>query len=107
MYLPIVEKRPINAILRFQVILGTDGGSKLFFRYDGSPDVQKWDAALPFVAENFSPVYRSGSCFLATQVMADRDRNRLMVLETNFPDFTQNIVGCGIVHNVRVLEGCF
>ncbi|CAI6344495.1 unnamed protein product [Macrosiphum euphorbiae] len=89
------------------VILGTDGGSKLFFRYDGSPDVQKWDAALPFVAENFSPVYRSGSCFLATQVMADRDRNRLMVLETNFPDFAQNIVGCGIVHNVRVLEGCF
>ncbi|XP_060851316.1 protein yellow-like [Rhopalosiphum padi] len=89
------------------VFLGTDGGTKLLFRYDASPDVQSWDTALPFTAANISPVYRSGSCFLATQVMVDQDRNRLMVLESNFPDFIQNTVGCGIVHNVRVLEGCF
>ncbi|KAE9542607.1 hypothetical protein AGLY_002518 [Aphis glycines] len=89
------------------VILGTDGGTKVFFRYDASPDVQSWDATRPFAVENFSPVYRSDPCFLATQVMIDRDRNRLMVLESNFPDFAQNTVGCGIVHNVRVLEGCF
>jgi hypothetical protein len=100
-------KNIINNTLRFQVFLGTDGGTKLFFRYDASPDVQSWDTALPFTAANISPVYRSGSCFLATQVMVDRDRNRLMVLESNFPDFIQNTVGCGIVHNVRVLEGCF
>ncbi|XP_015368103.1 PREDICTED: uncharacterized protein LOC107164701 [Diuraphis noxia] len=89
------------------VILGTDGGTKVFFRFDGSPDVQSWDSTRPFSVENFSSVYRSGPCFLSTQVMADRDRNRLLVLETNFPDFAQNNVGCGIVHNVRVLEGCF
>lgn len=47
------------------MILGTGAGSKPFFRYDGSPDVQKWDVALSLVAENFSPVYRSGFCFLA------------------------------------------
>ncbi|XP_027849763.2 protein yellow-like isoform X2 [Aphis gossypii] len=89
------------------VILGTDGGTKVFFRYDASPDVQSWDATRPFAVENFSPVYRSDPCFLATQVMIDRDRNRLLVLESNFPDFAQNTVGCGIVHNVRMLEGCF
>ncbi|KAL4131674.1 hypothetical protein QTP88_008953 [Uroleucon formosanum] len=83
------------------VILGTGAGSKLFFRYDGSPDVQKWEAALSLVVENFSPSIGLGPASWPTQVMADRDRNRLMVVKTNFPDFAKNIVGCGIVHNVQ------
>lgn len=89
------------------MILGTDGGTAVFFRYEAQPEVYRWDAAKPFVADNFVPVYKSGACFLCTDVMADRARDRLMVLETNFPDFANNTVGCGIVHNVRVLEGCF
>lgn len=88
------------------MILGTNGGTALFFRYEGSPEVYTWDATKPFAVDNFVPVYRSGPCFLATHVMADRCRNRLMVLETNFTDFVQNTVGCGIVHNVRELHGC-
>lgn len=89
------------------MIVGTDGGTALFFRYEGSAVVYRWDATKPFAAVNFVPVYESETCFLVTQVMPDRFRNRLLVLETNFPDYAQNTVGCGIVHNVRVLEGCF
>lgn len=87
--------------------MGTDGGTAVFFRYEAAPEVYRWDAAKPFVVENFALVYRSASCFLATQLMVDADRNRLLVLESNFPDFVQDLLGCGIVHNVRVLEGCF
>lgn len=89
------------------MILGTDGGTLVFFRYEASTQVYSWDATTPFVADNFVPVYKSKDCFLVTQVMADRCRNQLLVLESNFPDFAQNTVGCGIVQNVRVLEGCF
>lgn len=93
-------------VILFQVILGVDGGTSMFFRYGGASDIYKWDVGKPFNSDNFVLVYRPDSCLLATQVMVDYERNRMMVLESNFPDFTNNNVGCGIMQTIRALDGC-
>ncbi|XP_076622237.1 L-dopachrome tautomerase yellow-g2 [Colletes latitarsis] len=80
---------------RKMVLLGTDNGSALFFRYEGEADVYRWDASTSFDSRNFQLVYTSQECSLATHVLADYKRNRMRVLESNFPDYMQGTVGCG------------
>lgn len=77
------------------VILGTDNGSALFFRYEGESEVYRWDCITPFVPANFQPVYKSTECSLATHISPDYKRGRMRVLESNFPDYMQGTVGCG------------
>lgn len=88
------------------VILGTDLGSAIFFRYEGQSEVYRWDTNVCFKKENFTLVYKSPSCLLATQAMADLRRQRIRILESNFPDFIQNTVGCGAVQQINVIGGC-
>ncbi|XP_076248659.1 L-dopachrome tautomerase yellow-g2 [Calliopsis andreniformis] len=81
---------------RKMVILGTDNGSALFFRYEGEADVYRWDSSTgPFDSRYFQVVYSSPECALATHVVADYKRARMRVLESNFPDYMQGTVGCG------------
>nr|XP_033340390.1 protein yellow [Megalopta genalis] len=80
---------------RKMVLLGTDNGSAIFFRYEGESDVYRWDASNPFVPKMFQLVYTSPECNLATHVAADYHRGRMRVLESNFPDYMQGTVGCG------------
>jgi hypothetical protein len=87
------------------VFLGTDLGAALFFRFEGHPEVYRWDANTPFCKDNFQVVYKSPNCLLATQAMADLRRQRIRVLESNFPDFIQNTVGCGAVQQVNLMSG--
>lgn len=86
------------------VILGTDNGSALFFRYEGESDVYRWDSTSgPFECRYFQVVYSSPECSLATHVVADYGRSRMRVLESNFPDFMQATVGCGANQALRIM----
>ncbi|KAK9299375.1 hypothetical protein QLX08_007612 [Tetragonisca angustula] len=85
------------------VLLGTDNGSALFFRYEGEPDVYRWDATNPFVTRCFDQVYTSADCSLVTHVVADYARARIRVLESNFPDYMQGSVGCGATQALSVM----
>ena len=87
------------------VIIGTDLGSALFFRYEGKPEVYRWDVNTAFRPEHFVVVYRSQNCMLATSAFADLKRQRIRVLESNFPDYIQNTVGCGAVQQINVIGG--
>lgn len=88
------------------IILGTDLGSAIFFRYEGQPEVYRWDTNTPLVQENFVVVYKSPKCMLATCVCSDLKKQKIRVLESNFPDYIQNTVGCGAAQIINVIGGC-
>lgn len=87
------------------VILGTDSGAALFFRYEGRSEIYRWDSAHCFKPENFQLVYQGGECELPTQVLVDYRIKRMRVLESNFPDFIQGTVGCGANQALVVMQG--
>lgn len=89
------------------VILGTDGGCAIFFRYEGQSEVYRWDTNTSFKSSNFVSVYRSPTCFLSTHVIVDFRRNTMRVLESNFPDYIHGRVGCGAYQQISPMEGCF
>jgi len=86
------------------VLLGSDAGAGLFFRYHGRPEVYKWDTTTKFVSENFRKVYNGQKFRLATSVSPDFQKKRMVVLESNFPDFVDGCVGCGVSHTISVLS---
>ncbi|KAH0954911.1 hypothetical protein HN011_011617 [Eciton burchellii] len=85
------------------IILGTDNGDALFFRYESDSEIYRWDSKTAFVPANFQVVYKSTECALATQVLADYKRGRMRVLESNFPDYMQGTVGCGVNHALNFM----
>ncbi|XP_037939124.1 protein yellow [Teleopsis dalmanni] len=89
------------------VIIGTDNGSAIFFRNEGDAEVFRWDTNSTFTETNFKPVYRSPTCQLATHAVPDYKRNTMRVLQSNFPDFMQNRVGCGAIQQLAVMQGCW
>lgn len=89
------------------VIIGTDNGSAIFFRYEGQAEVFRWDVDSSFEEANFRAVYRCQTCQLATHAVADYKRGTMRVLESNFPDFMHNTVGCGAVQQLTVMKGCW
>ncbi|EFN80992.1 protein yellow [Harpegnathos saltator] len=88
---------------RRMIILGTDNGSALFFRYEGESDVYRWDSTTPFISASFQVVYKSDDCNLVTHVVADYKRGRMRVLESNFADYMQGTVGCGANHALNLI----
>ncbi|XP_022205647.1 major royal jelly protein 3 isoform X2 [Nilaparvata lugens] len=88
------------------IILGTDNGAAIFFRYEGLGDVYRWDANTCFHSNNFVAVHRTcESCLLATHVAADYRRDQMRLLESNFPDFLKGCVGCGAYQTITTIEG--
>ncbi|KAI4502044.1 hypothetical protein M0802_002726 [Mischocyttarus mexicanus] len=85
------------------VILGTDNGNALFFRFEGEAVVQRWDTSTPFQSDNFQKVYNSAPCSLATHVIPDYMRNSMRVLESNFPDYIEGTVGCGANQALNIM----
>ncbi|XP_060521908.1 major royal jelly protein 2 [Cylas formicarius] len=83
------------------VVLGTDGGSAVFFRPEGEQEVYRWDTNEPFALGK--PVYVSPPCHLATHVVPDYLRRKMRVLQSNFPDYIQNTVGCGASQLVSLM----
>lgn len=87
------------------VILGTDLGSAVFFRYEGKSEVYRWDTKFTFKPKDAILVYKSPSCYFSTHVIPDQKRERMRVLESNFPDFIQNTVGCGASQRINLMDG--
>lgn len=85
------------------IILGTDNGNALFFRYEGDSEVYRWDSTTSFQPANFHVVYNSQECALATHIVPDYKRGRMRVLESNFPDYMQDTVGCGANHALNLM----
>ncbi|XP_043289281.1 protein yellow-like [Venturia canescens] len=85
------------------VFLGTDGGSVMYFRYEGDSAVYRWDTNHSFDLENFEKVYSGHECSLTTQVTADGKRARVRIMESNFPDFFQGTVGVGVEHALIII----
>lgn len=75
------------------VLLGTDNGAAIFFRYKSESDIYIWNSATPFKSENFLLVQNGGPCRLPTQVVPGYKR-LMWAIESNFHDFVQNTVGC-------------
>lgn len=91
------------------VVLGTDLGAALFFRYEGQSEIYRWDSNVPFSSGNFVKVYKSPDGLLSTHVFPDLKRIRMRSLESNFPDFIQNTVGCGANQQISLMadfENC-
>ncbi|KAJ1527763.1 hypothetical protein ONE63_007718 [Megalurothrips usitatus] len=88
------------------VILGTDGGHFLFFRYEGSSEILRWDTNTCFKSDNFQVVYKSPDCLLATQIAPDYKIQRMRILESNFPDYILGQVGCGAYQVINVIDSC-
>ncbi|XP_057331842.1 protein yellow-like [Microplitis mediator] len=85
------------------VILGTDNGTAMFFRYEGKSDIYRWDTSLRFVEEHFDRVSTGDDIMFATHVTPDYRTERMRALESNFPDFIQGTVGCGVEHTFNTL----
>ncbi|XP_030752092.1 protein yellow-like [Sitophilus oryzae] len=86
------------------ILLGTDGGTAIFYRYEGKPEIYRWDANQgSFLGGEL--VYSSPSCYLSTQVLPDARRLRMRVLESNFPDYLAGTVGCGAAQRVALMIG--
>lgn len=90
-----------------QVIIGTDNGAAIFFRYEGQSEVYRWDTNTNYAESNFQVVYRCQTCQLATHALADYTNKRMRVLESNFPDFLQNTVGCGAIQQLSIMQSCW
>jgi hypothetical protein len=88
------------------IILGTDGGTKIFFRYEGKSEIYEWNTKSCFKPSNFEMVYKGQTCRLATHVVPNYLKKMMMVLESNFPDFMKGTVGCGASHTFTPMIGC-
>lgn len=75
------------------VLLGTDNGSAIFFRYKGESDVYIWNSDTCFKPDNFLLVQRGGECRMATQVVPGF-RKLMWAIESNFHDYITNCTGC-------------
>lgn len=76
------------------VLLGTDNGASLFFRYKGQSDIYMWNTETCFKSNNFLEVQKGADCRLSTQIFPGHKRY-MWTLESNFHDFISNTVGCG------------
>lgn len=87
------------------VLIGTDNGLALFFRYEGEHEIYRWDTETDFDLNNFKMVHKSMACQLATHALTDYKCMRLRVLESNFQDYIQGFVGCGAIQQISLIEG--
>ncbi|XP_015116467.1 major royal jelly protein 2 [Diachasma alloeum] len=85
------------------VMLGTDNGSAVFFRYEGEQPIYRWDVCTPFSEKNFLKVYEGDGYAFASEVIPDYKRGRMRVLESNFPDFIRGTVGVGVDHSLTIM----
>lgn len=72
------------------VLLGTDNGAAIFFRYKGESDIYIWNSDTSFKPENFLLVQKGDDCRLATEVVAGY-KKLMWAIESNFHDY---VLGC-------------
>lgn len=76
------------------VLLGTDNGNSIFFRYKGQSEIYMWNTETCFKVSNFLDVQKGVECRLSTQVLPGY-KHFMWTLESNFHDYIANTVGCG------------
>ncbi|CAH1108261.1 unnamed protein product [Psylliodes chrysocephalus] len=74
------------------VLLGTDNGAAIFFRYKGESDIFIWNSETAFKPENFLLVQKGDDCRLATQVVAGY-KKLMWAIESNFHDYILETAG--------------
>lgn len=74
------------------VLLGTDNGAALFFRYKGESDIFIWNSDTAFRPENFLLVQKGDDCRLATEVVAGY-KKLMWAIESNFHDYVCDTAG--------------
>lgn len=74
------------------VVLGTDNGSLVFFRYKNEPKIFSWDVQTPLGISNFFEIDKGSDCRLSTQVSGG-SRLLMWSLDSNFQDFVNGIAG--------------
>ncbi|KAL1498204.1 hypothetical protein ABEB36_009040 [Hypothenemus hampei] len=85
-----VGSKPVGTQM---VLLGTDNGEGIFFRYKGQSDIYLWKSDDIFDGAKFSLVQRGGDCRLATQVVPGWGKV-LWIIESNFHDYIAGTHGC-------------
>ncbi|KAG7211986.1 hypothetical protein KM043_011184 [Ampulex compressa] len=75
------------------VLLGTDNGCAIFFRYKGQSDIYMWNTDTTFSPDHFLLVQKGGDCRLPTHVVPGYKR-LMWVIESNFDDYIKNTVSC-------------
>ncbi|XP_026472105.1 major royal jelly protein 2-like [Ctenocephalides felis] len=75
------------------VLLGTDNGAAIFFRFKGQSDVYMWNTETCFKESNFVEVLPGGDCRLATQVLPGF-KKLMWALESNFQHYIADTTGC-------------
>ncbi|XP_017778770.1 PREDICTED: major royal jelly protein 2 [Nicrophorus vespilloides] len=75
------------------VMLGSDNGAGIFFRYKGESDVYIWNSESCYKPENFVIVQKGNECRLPTQVVPGYKR-LMWAIESNFHDYIANTAGC-------------
>lgn len=68
------------------VLLGTDNGAAIFFRYKGESDIYIWNSDSACRSENFLLVQKGDDCRLPTQVVAGY-KKLMWAIESNFHDY--------------------
>ncbi|XP_050297861.1 major royal jelly protein 1-like [Anthonomus grandis grandis] len=74
------------------ILLGTDNGLGIFFRYKGESDIYIWNSDSSFNRENFKLVQKGGDCRMATQVTPGW-KQLMWVIESNFHDYINDCTG--------------
>lgn len=68
------------------VLLGTDNGAAIFFRYKGESDIYIWNSDTSFKSENFLLVQKGDDCRLSTEVVPGY-KKLMWAIESNFHDY--------------------
>lgn len=74
------------------ILLGTDNGAALFFRYKGESDIYVWNTETPFCQQNSILVQNGDDCRLPTQVVPGY-KKLMWTIESNFHDYVTNTDG--------------
>lgn len=74
------------------VILGTDNGASVFFRYKGESDIFIWNTETQFNPKNFVLVQKGDRYRLSTQVVPGY-KKLMWALESNFHDYVAGTTG--------------
>ncbi|CAG9857868.1 unnamed protein product [Phyllotreta striolata] len=84
-----VGSKPLSGKI---VLLGSDNGAAIFFRYKGESDIFIWNSETAFKPENFLLVQKGDDCRLATQVVPGY-KKLMWAIESNFHDYIMGTAG--------------
>ena len=80
------------------IFLGTDDWECIYFRYENTTEIYKWNSATAFIDKNFQLVDNVKTGLIPTHTMTDYNRGVMRVLKSNLPHY----IDSGIKHEEAV-----